>query len=147
MTILPISALSFILVLNAKKPIDPVFNPYIDKFIAISNMYGVDIDRDKLKINFTTLLETPTIGLCLDSGQVYISRGFWKRASTTQKELVIFHELGHCVLGLSHTDTDEDIMTWYQITSFDYKRNYNEIINRYYNCKKNCPTIKYEAVE
>jgi len=35
---------------------------------------------------------------------IRIDRGYWGRVSTLKQELLIFHELGHCYLGLRHND-------------------------------------------
>ncbi|MFK7979626.1 MAG: putative metallopeptidase, partial [Saprospiraceae bacterium] len=46
------------------------------------------------------------IGLCATTGerQIVIDEKFWKRSSELSKELIVFHELGHCVLERNHFD-------------------------------------------
>jgi hypothetical protein len=61
----------------------------------------IDIDTDGV------------LGRCnqLTSGQKHlmIDRLFWETANVTEKEYVIFHELGHCALNRRHTDaTNKD---------------------------------------
>jgi len=48
---------------------------------------------------------------------------------------------------LDHVDSDDDIMTAYQIDSYYYKRDYNKMLNRFFNCKDNCPIIDYVPAE
>ena len=39
--------------------------------------------------------------------EIRIDRAYWSRASLTEKEMLVFHELGHCVLGRGHhNDSD-----------------------------------------
>jgi hypothetical protein len=41
----------------------------------------------------------PIYGICsYPKKQVTVSRKFWNSASDTKKELLIYHELGHCIL-------------------------------------------------
>lgn len=36
--------------------------------------------------------------------QITIDKAFWNRASRLRRELIVFHELGHCFLKLGHND-------------------------------------------
>jgi hypothetical protein len=130
------------------RKIEPEALPYVSKFIDIANKYNVEIDKDKIEIKFSYfVLEYPTLGTCFSTGEILINHVFWNIASTTQKEILIFHELGHCSMKLDHVDSDDDIMTAYQIDSYYYKRDYNKMLNRFFNCKDNCPVIDYVPEE
>jgi len=39
--------------------------------------------------------------------QITIDLSFWERASDFDKEMVVFHEIGHCVLGQGHRETED----------------------------------------
>ncbi len=41
---------------------------------------------------------------------VYIDRILWPDLSWCQREVLVFHELGHMILGLGHSDLESSIM-------------------------------------
>lgn len=53
---------------------------------------------------------TGSVGLCNQSGDLHhiiVDKTFWETASDLKKELIVFHELGHCVLNRRHNDEAE----------------------------------------
>jgi hypothetical protein len=84
--------------------------PYFQKFEEEGNARGLDIDLsnsnisgDIININFNGV-----VGVCLKESEIpnkiLLDTAFWNRSSNLVKELIIFHELGHCYLGRSHSD-------------------------------------------
>lgn len=78
------------------------FNSYIAEFEIIS----------KKKVNVPIIygeLDLSYAGVCTMWSDGYreikINRVYWLFYSDAQKEILVFHELGHCVLGLKHNDT------------------------------------------
>ncbi len=57
--------------------------------------------------------EGTVIGYCIPYKRMAISEAFWKRATPAEKLTLIYHELGHCALGLDHYDDTHDIMNTY----------------------------------
>lgn len=62
-------------------------------------------------VQFSDTLPDNMLGLCTTFTRpndflniVSINRKFWETANDWQKEQLIFHELGHCELGLKHDD-------------------------------------------
>jgi hypothetical protein len=54
--------------------------------------------------------DADAVGLCLADGavrQVWLDSQYWA-ASPECREALVFHELGHCVLGLDHDDRTTD---------------------------------------
>lgn len=48
------------------------------------------------------------IGLCDDAGPdlvITLDPEYWAEASAAQREILVLHELGHCVGGLEHVET------------------------------------------
>jgi hypothetical protein len=82
--------------------IDSEFKSYVSRF---SNVHRITIKSD---VVFGKLSNIKFVGFCtrLSNGKskVEIDKDYWNRASVAQKELLIFHELGHCELGLPHND-------------------------------------------
>lgn len=77
--------------------------PYVDTFKAIANSRGLSIDWDEISIAFKDL-DGNIAGTCYSSGHIDIDPDSWKRFSDEEREVLVFHELGHCVLGRDHTE-------------------------------------------
>lgn len=100
--------------------IDPEFQPYVNKFIAEAALRGdtIDIDQSGLSIIFEDDGSTNDYaGVCrnrfgLGSNEIGIERGFWDDSAETIKEWVLFHELGHCVLGRDHDNEKFENGMW-----------------------------------
>jgi hypothetical protein len=84
------------------------------KYAELFEKYSRDIEPDspteitELTIRFAKL-SSPRVGLCsLWVGLpplIEIDRAYWAKASDTEKEVVMLHELGHCVLKRDHIST------------------------------------------
>lgn len=90
-----------------KHVIDPEFLQLVDLF-ELEQEVIVDIDIEFKKIDY------PTVGLCfysvgLDNKKhglnIQIDPDFWNKSSNEQREELLFHELGHCILGRDHIET------------------------------------------
>ncbi len=76
---------------------EPVFDPYIERFESYYN------SPVKSTINFGTKFEGKVIGVCYyPFRKIEINKLYWDKASDTEKEMLIFHELGHCELHRDH---------------------------------------------
>lgn len=112
--------------------VDPEFEQYVDKFLEIYNIPVIYVD---LYFNEQT---GNVIGVCKIKGNdknVEIDPEWWYRASDLDREILIFHELGHCVLGQhEHRDyTLSDgcpgsIMDEYHIGAYCYDKHYDYYI-------------------
>ncbi|MEL6924488.1 MAG: hypothetical protein AAFO94_10615 [Bacteroidota bacterium] len=90
--------------------IEDDFRVYSDRFIEEAAKRGIDVDFKEtgMVIQFG---ETPNLaaGVCygMIEGQtsnhdILIDRGIWKQSSDGERERLIFHELGHCLLYRAH---------------------------------------------
>ena len=92
--------------------IDEALQPYFDTFVteAIARGELIDLDDYYLQAFIENIEGTDVVGQCSYSENsprtVRIDRFYWRRATHLQKEFVVFHELGHCLLGRSHTDEE-----------------------------------------
>ena len=111
--------------------IDPEFVPYVDKFIEITGVDSIELDM------YFNELDDSIIGVCTVEGiakDVEIDPVWWKAVGRWDREILIFHELAHCVLGQEHRNlrlTDGcsgSIMNEYHIGAYCYKRHYNYYI-------------------
>lgn len=81
--------------------IEAPFTDYVASFEAAFN-----VSHGKTSVAMTDSLDRPELtGMCVGNDEVrtvLILRAYWEKASNLQKEQLIFHELGHCVLNLPH---------------------------------------------
>ena len=91
--------------------VDAQFVPYLNAFIQQAHENGRWVDDSRLSIEMSDSMPAPQIlGYCqvFDETQlVVISRAWWNSTGFTvsDREELIFHELGHCLLGLVHVNT------------------------------------------
>lgn len=99
---------------NPTSPItstDPEFIPYIQDF---EYYYGQDVS---IPIGFGDEKEG-IAGTChyrWDHGRIVgdfimVDRGYWPKMTFIQQKNLIFHELGHCVLGRDHVPWNNGVM-------------------------------------
>lgn len=83
------------------------FYPYIDEFETEGRRFGRVRRIDDLVIEVGEDLEPGSIAQCITapfSTPTIRIRSDWNLNSPVQQKLVLFHELGHCVLGRPHRD-------------------------------------------
>lgn len=85
----------------------PALQPLVAKFEQKAGEQGRTIDIKNLYAQLTEALPEGVNGEC-NAGDgtpiVKISKAFWENASLGAQELVLFHELGHCILDQVHDD-------------------------------------------
>ena len=84
------------------------------KFLAEAAIYSVKLDGDRIDqlkatfgdINQKSEFGTKVLGYCetdaLGARNIVIDRAFWAKAVDLDREQLMFHELGHCLLGRKH---------------------------------------------
>ncbi len=83
---------------------------YFDRFIDEAALRGLDVEypTSQVDAHIGNITEPNVIGQCSrsESSQhaITIDQRYWRSANDLQREYLIFHELGHCVLGRDHTD-------------------------------------------
>lgn len=78
-----------------KAPIvPPEVLPFVQEFEAQT---GVSVD---VEWSFEPL-PPPFVGTC-GGGKIKLDPTSWEKASPEQREVLVWHELGHCALGLGH---------------------------------------------
>lgn len=102
------------------------FDPYIDRFMSHANEYQ-RYDAKWVSVSFGEL-EAPFVGRCYYRTEtVKIKKEFWDAASETTREMLIFHELGHCALKREHVPASagepESLMHPSLFGDYWYKKN------------------------
>lgn len=143
----------------ASPQIDPSLVPYVETFKKLCSLYKADCSKtDDFKIELVSM-ETlnkfyrifgengSVIGQCWrKSNEIEINVAYFHQSIPSEIEQLVIHELGHCVLGLEHTET-MDIMNPYTLPYKTYLLHYNELINRFFSCKDFCPMIEFNQYQ
>ena len=83
---------------------------YFQNFEAEALKRGIVIDLDALNISgeFQEISKDGVAGTCTygshQPGQIVIDQTFWNQAGFFLREMIVFHELGHCALLLDHRE-------------------------------------------
>lgn len=84
----------------------------LSQFVDDGKRYGVDVaesvrpDRLSVRIKSLKSVSRKTIGLCVKGksrNTITLDTKFWNQVDEIRKETLLYHELGHCVLGRGHT--------------------------------------------
>lgn len=101
-------------------PLEPVrvipnqIQPFVDQFVWEAEKRGVDLDVSKLSFEFETGIDggsaqNSIVGICTRSDNLHLIKidtlnSLWLLSGDLGKEEIVFHELGHCLLGRFHRD-------------------------------------------
>jgi hypothetical protein len=94
--------------------VDPTIEVYINKFVEEAALRGITIKKENLIAEFTAERTNEVCGQCLTSKKnieknqrkitINNSSLCWGTAPNENKEALVFHELGHCLLNRPHKD-------------------------------------------
>lgn len=139
------------------KLVGDVVNPVDDAedLDVYMRLFAVEAEKRGLNININRLFfdlrlkmvdqfrpsyeREGVIGLCsyeANTNTVYISRRAWDAYDSLQREMLIFHEFGHCVLGLEHDEATnyesvpDDLMYPVNFSSVYYARERDAYLTR-----------------
>ena len=102
---------------NGENLIDTELQAFVDDFEAeaLSRGYAIDIDALGVRVELADISQNNVAGACYhnrdDPGRIEIDALFYNRMTNLQREFVVFHELGHCVLGRDHSEAEFAIGT------------------------------------
>lgn len=86
---------------QSREYIDPNFSKYVQKF---SSTYNVDVNLDMRFAPQTDMV----VGVCISYSngdrKIEIDKEAWDAYDDESREMLIFHELGHCVLDRPHRE-------------------------------------------
>ena len=89
--------------------VDMEMIPYFEQFAEEGLARGVEVNYQEAGITaLFDLIDHSIAGQCTrqttGEREIIVDSRYWRRATALEKELVIFHELGHCFLHRSHLD-------------------------------------------
>ena len=83
--------------------------PFQTQFKELGKAYGAIFIAEKVVFSFRSFFGS-TIGMCISgssrTNQVQYSTSAWRGGSNTFREMLSFHELGHCLLGRGHKNSN-----------------------------------------
>lgn len=90
--------------------VDEALQRHFNRFLEEAAERGADYQAEVAELEgyITAITRDGVVGQCHSSDEapniVEVDEDFWQSASYTEREYVVFHELGHCVLGRDHLD-------------------------------------------
>jgi hypothetical protein len=69
------------------------------------------------------------IGYCRPGFELRVMNSFWRSSSGVERMVLMYHELGHCALGLDHLDGEPDIMNTYLLDEVTADKQWDKLIN------------------
>lgn len=90
--------------------VDEALQVHFNRFLEEAAERGADYQAQvaDLEGHIKEIERDGVVGQCHSSDEasniVEVDEDFWQTASYTEREYVVFHELGHCVLGRGHSD-------------------------------------------
>jgi len=102
--------------------------------------YSIDLSTLPLHANISGINDGNVAGTCSYGGRtnerdILIDADFWNRSSHLYREYIVFHELGHCVLGQDHREACFANRTWTSLMRSGVgscRDNYNTNTRSYY---------------
>ena len=86
---------------------------YFDRFVDEARVRGLDVEyaTSQVDAHIGDISEPNVIGQCSWSQNhphsITLDEQYWRTANDLQREFLVFHELGHCVLGRDHVDNSD----------------------------------------
>lgn len=104
-------------------------NSKSENIIITENLRKLDIEFISIKNSNNKILNnifelTDSVAMCnYDLTLVFINIDKYRVLSKNQKKKIIYHELGHCILGMEHEENNQSIM-------FQFANDYNSFLNK-----------------
>lgn len=100
-------------------------------FVVEVRARNKNIEVNDLVVKLGTLVGN-TVGLCSaqegSTPVITLDSAFWSRATEIEKEVLMFHELGHCILGKDHVPPNA-VMQAYLLDDDAYSASRKELLD------------------
>ena len=94
--------------LESNQVIDDELSPYFTSFEEEARARGLEVSLTDNNIGGRIEeIDDDIVGQCWqnsEQGYIIIDADYWSRASSIDREFIVFHELGHCYLQREHLD-------------------------------------------
>lgn len=119
--------------------IDPEFAPYVANFEILSIQFARPMLVRNVSAVFVDSLPGNWVGVCRynATNRIEVLRVWWQFALDSEREVLMLHELGHCVLGRGHTETytngqPSSIMYPSVLSGYQYESNREQYLQEYF---------------
>lgn len=137
------------------------FEAYVQNFTDLAKSNNRRINNKNLIIRFNdSLMKDNILGVCIYGGRtpiIEIDESEWYDMSPMRREQLLFHELGHCLLGRDHNiktmlgidniDIPVSIMYPYLFNTWHYENNYQHYISELFNWNNILSTNEIKIIE
>lgn len=93
---------------------------YVNRFVQVAEELGRPVSLGRLQVEFVPSMEGNVIGKCYygTGRRIEINRSYWERSNVrnSDRESLMFHELGHCILNRGHDDRSMPGYYWLEIS-------------------------------
>lgn len=105
------------------REIDKELDLYVSSFISESSGKVSRSDIKGLSVGFHNYpAKSSVIGTCwLNLNEIDISKRYWDRSLNLSRKELMYHELGHCVLGRRHTNPTSSVGFWGAVERFLFR--------------------------
>ncbi|MEL7376951.1 MAG: hypothetical protein AAFN65_08335 [Bacteroidota bacterium] len=91
--------------------VDPELRPYYEKFLSEAADRGFSYEEESVYLGFDNLNDSSSswsvglAGICNHIGgdSALIDRAYWDEIDEVKREMLVYHELGHCLLSREHS--------------------------------------------
>lgn len=127
--------------------VDSEFRPLVELFNREASDRGIQDANKPMSITFDLVDDDPdVIGACMIGvykSKIKIKTNSWRAMTDEEKEMLIFHELGHCVLGRKHCDVKSNgipisIMYPNILVSGQYRNSRKYLLDELFNEDQRC---------
>lgn len=113
--------------------IEPLLGQYVVDFEAEALWHNKPLIVEDLVVKFGPMVDHDSVGYCWQPANgtpvVVIDAAYWQTISAAEQEILMFHELGHCVLHRGHNNAldsnhmPSSIMYWQLFDGSYYETN------------------------
>jgi thioredoxin 1 len=127
---------------------DNSIKPYSQEFIRIGKLFKVKAIESKVRQTKVTVeaMENKNLGKCFYYfNEVIFNKKFFSKLSVENKEELVFHEFGHCILNQIEHSPDGIMRPAGLYNPELYRQNYKVLINKLFGCKTgDCVDIQWD---
>jgi len=120
-----------------KESANSIFKPYFDQFKDEAEKRGYDFEDYNIEFYLADINGKPAGGLgSYSNREVIIDRDNWYGIHSTNKEKLVYHELGHAILNRNHrnqqTESGECVSYMGNKPNDCYRNSYSDLWREYY---------------
>lgn len=117
--------------------VEEELKPYVISFYLEGLKRNKEVNVEGIKASVKTVTNKygeRVVGVCfMGQKSLEVDKEYWSYASYNEKENLMFHELGHCLLLRNHSESYNSIMYSTMLSSNFYEDNRVQLLNELFN--------------